>query len=113
MKKRRGLVAQHLKGWIDAQVDNYHLYFWQTSSKIEVDFIVSGPNCFYAIEVKNGKVVHPGDLKGLALFKEDYPEATPLLLYRGKHKFKEKGILCYPIEEFLTQIHPQTLFPNK
>lgn len=107
-----GLVAQHLKGWVDAQTEKYSLHFWQTSSKVEVDFIVSGHDCFYAIEVKNGSVVHPSDLRGLELFKEDYPEATPILVYRGKHRIKEKGILCCPVEEFLSQINPLSPFPK-
>lgn len=101
-----GLVAQHLKGWVDAQVTSHQLHFWQTSSKVEVDFIVTGPTCFLAIEVKNGTVIHPQDLRGLQNFMEDYPEATPILLYRGNHKFKDKGILCYPAEDFLLQINP-------
>lgn len=106
-----GLVAQHLKGWIDAQREQYQLSFWRTSSKLEVDFIVSGPDCFLAIEVKNGKVVHPADLTGLQAFCEDYPQVTPLLLYRGERRLQEKGILCMPITEFLTQIHPSIALP--
>jgi len=106
-----GLVAQHLKAWVDAQVEN-QLYFWQTSSKVEVDFIVTGPSSFFAIEVKNGKTLHPNDFRGLEIFHEDYPQAERLLLYRGKHRYKERGILCCPIEEFLLQINPlsKTLF---
>jgi uncharacterized protein len=102
-----GLVAQHLRAWINMQIKTYHLNFWRTSSKIEVDFILSGIDCFLALEVKNGSVVHPKDLKGLEVFKLDYPESLPVLLYRGKQIIKVKGILCYPIEEFLLQIHPQ------
>jgi predicted AAA+ superfamily ATPase len=102
-----GLVAQHLKGWVDAQIKPHQIHFWQTSSKVEVDFIVSGPSTFMAIEVKNGTVVHPQDLHGLQLFQEDYPEVTPLLLYRGKYRLKEKGILCCPIQDYLLHIHPQ------
>ncbi len=102
-----GLVAQHLKAWIDAQVEIYQLHFWRTASKIEVDFILSGPDCFFAIEVKNGSTIHPRDLKSLEAFCTDYPEATPILLYRGKRRYKEKGILCCPAEEFLLSIHPQ------
>ncbi len=102
-----GLVAQHLKNWIDAQIEQYHLHFWQTSSKVEVDFIVSGSDCFYAIEVKNGSVVHPADLRGLELFMDDYPEAVAILLYRGKRRYKERNVLCCPVDEFLLQIHPQ------
>lgn len=102
-----GLVAQHLKAWIDAQVEKYQLHFWQTSSKIEVDFIVSGSDCFFAIEVKNSSNVNPGDLRGLETFVSDYPEATPILLYRGKMMYKEKNILCYPVDEFLLKIDPR------
>lgn len=102
-----GLVGQHLKAWINAQVENYQLHFWQTTSKVEVDFIVSGPDCFLAIEVKNGTSINPGDLHGLETFSKDYPEATPILLYRGKHRYKEKNILCCPVDEFLLSIDPR------
>lgn len=101
-----GLVAQHLKGWVDAQKDNYSLSFWQTQTKLEVDFVVFGPGCFLALEVKNGAQVHPHDLKGLEAFKEEYPQAHGVLLYRGKTVYKEKGILCYPVETFLRDIDP-------
>jgi hypothetical protein len=62
--------------------------------------------------VKNGSVLHPNDFRGLETFREDYPEAKPLLLYRGKHKFTEKGILCYPIDEYLLKIHPGSPLPE-
>lgn len=106
------IVAQHLKAWADAQPESCGLYFWRTTSKLEVDFIVYSANTFLAIEVKNGTTIHPSDLRGLEAFQEDYPEAKPLLLYRGKHRYKEKGILCYPIEEYLLQIHPHSSLPE-
>lgn len=102
-----GLVAQHLKAWTDAQLAPHQLHFWRTPSQVEVDFIVSGPHSFFAIEVKNGATLHPADFRGLLAFCQDHPEATPLLLYRGKHRFKEKGILCIPVEDFLLSIDPQ------
>lgn len=101
-----GLIAQHLKAWVDAQLVQHQLHFWHTASRLEVDFIVTGPECFFAIEVKNGSVVHPGDLRGLKAFQEDYPDAKAVLLYRGKHRYQEHGILCCPVEEFLLSIHP-------
>lgn len=102
-----GLICQHLKAWVDAQIQSYELAFWRTRSKLEVDFIVYGPNTFLAIEVKHGETIHPGDLRGLEAFKEDYPECKPILLYRGKTKFEKKGILCMPCEEFLLKVHPE------
>ncbi len=105
-----GMVAQHLKAWVDSQLQQYQLHFWRTHSKVEVDFILSGQNCFIAIEVKNGTVIHPQDFKGLEAFMEDYPEVKPILLYRGKHKYVERNILCYPVEEFLLLIDPNIDF---
>lgn len=107
-----GLVAQHLKAWTDAQIEKHHLDFWRTSTKLEVDFIVSGKSCFLAIEVKNNKAVHPKDLRTLEIFTQDYPEATPILLYRGKHLYKQKNILCYPIDQYLSKIHPDQPLPG-
>lgn len=106
-----GLVAQHLKAWQDAQMENTQLHFWRTASKLEVDFIVANSRCFLAIEVKNGGTVHPADLRSLEAFREDYPKVTPILLYRGKRKYKERNILCCPVEEFLLKVHPAHPLP--
>jgi predicted AAA+ superfamily ATPase len=106
-----GLVAQHLKSWIDAKYGDYSLHFWRTSSSVEVDFVIHGPDAFVALEVKNGGQVHPSDLRGLYSFHEEYPEAQLVLLYRGKHIYKEKNITCYPVEQFLLQINPNAPFP--
>ena len=42
-------------------------------------------------------------------FCNDYPEATPLLLYRGKEKLKKDRVLCLPVEDFLKHLHPKKL----
>ncbi len=101
-----GLVAQHLKAWTDSQLEKHQLHFWRTKTQVEVDFIVSGPSCFLAIEVKNSKTVHPQDTRSLQIFLEDYPQATPVLLYRGNKRYKEKNVLCCPVDDFLKSIHP-------
>ncbi len=106
-----GLVAQHLKAWIDAKYGDYSLNFWRTSSNVEVDFVIHGPEAFVAIEVKNGSKIHPSDLRGLYSFQEEYPEAKLVLLYRGKHKYRENNIICCPVDEFLLQINPNAAFP--
>ncbi|TXI37319.1 MAG: ATP-binding protein [Nitrosomonas sp.] len=107
-----GLVAQHLRAWIDAQEDRYDLAFWRTRSGLEVDFIIYGPKGFWAIEVKNSIVLSPKDTNGLRAFKEEYPEASTLLLYRGKQRLVQKDILCVPCEEFLQNLHPSRLIQN-
>lgn len=101
-----GLVAQHLVAWNDYQDAPYKLYYWRTQHGVEVDFVVYGPKGFYAIEVKNSATIHPKDLTGLKSFCEDYPEATPLLLYRGKERLQKNTILCMPVDEFLVNLRP-------
>ncbi len=101
-----GLVAEHLRGWIDFQPAKHELHFWRTRTGLEVDFIIYGPNAFYAIEVKNGRILAPDDFHALKAFYEDFPEATRLIVYRGKERIRRHGILCIPAEEFFTQLDP-------
>lgn len=100
-----GLVAQHLRAWIDAQQETYQLSFWRTRTGIEVDFIVYGKDGFWAIEVKNSDRICPKDTHGLEAFHEEYPESEPILLYRGKKRLMQKGVLCIPCDEFLRHIN--------
>ena len=107
-----GLVAQHLRAWIDEQEDRYDLFFWRTRAGNEVDFIVYGKNGFWAIEVKNTDKISLRDFSGLKSFKDEYPESTPLFLYRGHRRLLQNGILCLPVDEFLLNLQPSTLFVN-
>ncbi|NGX49913.1 MAG: hypothetical protein K940chlam5_01520 [Candidatus Anoxychlamydiales bacterium] len=103
-----GLIAQHLNAWMDLQEEEYKLYFWRTRSGLEVDFIIYGKDCFFAIEVKNNSHISSKDIKGLKAFKKDYPECTPILLFRGDQKIIHKDIECIPIEEFLLNLLPNS-----
>lgn len=99
-----GLIAQHLRAWTDYKKPNSQLFFWRTLSGNEVDFVIYGPDIFWAIEVKNSTTVHPSDLKSLKTFGADYPEAKRILLYRGKEKLLKNGILVQPCEDFLLDL---------
>lgn len=94
------------------KTENYELQFWRTSSKIKVDFVIYGPDCFLAIEVKNKKILNPSDLKGLKLFGQDYPEATLLLLCRDERTYLDGSILCIPVDYFLKNIRPDNPLPK-
>jgi len=96
-----GLVAQHLRAWIDYRHPAANLYYWRTSAGTEVDFVVYGKDLFWAIEVKNAAQVQPRDLKALRTFGEDYPEAKRFLLYRGREKLLRDGITIQPCQDFL------------
>lgn len=107
-----GLVAQHLRAWIDYTKEKHTLHFWRTKSGVEVDFIVYGPSVFCAIEVKKAAVIHPEDLRPLESFLEDYPEAKAILLYTGKERLQKKNVLCIPCKEFLLNLTPNSTTLN-
>lgn len=101
-----GLIAQHMRAWIAYQEQKNQLYFWRTYSGIEVDFIIYGAENFIAIEVKNSNKIRIEDLRGLKLFKDEYPKSTALLLYRGTERLKKDDIWCLPVAEFLANLKP-------
>lgn len=100
-----GLVAQHLRAWL-AYGGGGNLFYWRTRAGSEVDFVVYGPAGFWAIEVKSTGRVRPQDLKSLSAFSEEYPEAVPVLLYRGEERLRIGRTWCLPVEAFLRQIVP-------
>jgi predicted AAA+ superfamily ATPase len=102
-----GLVAQHLTAWNDYRDHKNQLYFWRTPSGSEVDFVLYGPEVFWAIEVKNSSKIREEELRSLRTFKADYPECKPYFLYRGKERLMKHGVLCMPCEDFLKALHPE------
>jgi uncharacterized protein len=101
-----GLVAQHLRAWIDYSGADHQLTYWRTRAGNEVDFVVYGPAGFWAIEVKHAATIRPQDLRGLKAFGDDYPEAELRLLYRGREPLEISGVRCLPCEGYLSQIVP-------
>ncbi len=101
-----GIVAQHLRAWCDYSGGGHQLFYWQTRSKVEVDFIVYGESGLFAFEVKNSGQVRPQDLRALRSFGEDYPQSRRVLLYRGKEQLMRDAALCIPCEEFLLHLQP-------
>jgi len=98
------MVFQQLRAINDNNELGYQLYFWRTKEKVEVDFVLYGENGFIALEVKRSDSYRRTDLKGLKLFKKDYPQARCILLYLGKEKRSEDGIEVLPLEDFFREI---------
>lgn len=109
-----GLVAQHLRAWIDYSRSSCKLSYWRTRAGSEVDFIVYGKDGFWAIEVKNSSKIRRNDLRSLKSFHKDYPECQPLYIYRGDEQLLIDEILCVPCEVFLSSLKPnQPIFSPK
>lgn len=101
-----GLVAQHLRAWCDYSSGDHRLFYWQTKTQTEVDFVIYGASGLYAIEVKNSDRIRPEDLKGLKAFGQDYPASQRLVLYRGNERLLKSEVLCLPVSEFLRELRP-------
>ena len=56
--------------------------------------------------MQNSARVRPADLRSLREFAADYPECTPVLLYRGEDRLKIAEVLCVPVEQFLEALLP-------
>jgi predicted AAA+ superfamily ATPase len=104
-----GLVAQHLRAWAAYRGGRHELSFWRTRGGSEIDFVLYGPDGFWAVEVKNAGRCDGRDLRALRTFKGEYPESEQILLYRGDERLLIDGIHCMPCEVFLKQLHPSRL----
>ncbi|MBI4050990.1 MAG: ATP-binding protein [Elusimicrobia bacterium] len=106
------LVFQHLRAWNAYRGEENTLSYWRTRSGVEVDIVLYGNDGLWAFEVKNTQKIRPEDLRPLASFLEDYPQAQAILLYRGHEKLKRQGVLCISCEEFLRELHPLKGIPH-
>ena len=71
-----------------------------------MDFVLSGRQGLWALEVKSAATVHPGHLRGLHAFHAAFPEAQLILLYGGNHRLRDGSVDCIPLECFLKELHP-------
>jgi predicted AAA+ superfamily ATPase len=100
------LVAQHLRAFCQLRRQGGSLSFWRTRSGLEVDFVVYGPELFWAIEVKRSARIDRRDLAGLKAFGTDYPQAERLLLSLAPEPMLIDGIRCEPLEPWLRRLSP-------
>lgn len=106
-----GLVAQHIRAWVDYGGNRAKAYFWRTRGGSEVDFVLYGPEGLWALEVKHSGRVRPADLRPLRAFREDYPETHCRLAYLGTERLMIDGILCLPVLELLRGLVPGERLP--
>lgn len=95
------LIYQQLMAMNDYLDLGYELFYWRTSTKMEVDFVLYGSRGILPFEVKRSRTISPHDLASLKAFESDYPEAKLFLLYGGKRREYFGHIQVIPIEEAL------------
>ncbi len=98
------LLFQELKSINEYFSLDYSLYYWRTSTGLEVDFVLYGPGGLLAFEVKHSNRFSNRDLNGLRAFKKDYPEAKCFFLYRGERKEYWNDIEILPVQQALPSL---------
>ena len=99
------LVFQELRACIDNHSIDAEMFFYRTHNKSEVDFIIYGPDCFVAIEVKRSSRIQKSDLASIRDFKTDYPEAHAYVFYLGEdERVTEDNIFIKPLPKALLEL---------
>jgi len=98
------LCFQEIKAINDYYNFQYEIYYWRTSSGVEVDFILYGPRGIIAFEIKRSSRSTNKDLKGLKAFKKDFPQARLYLLYGGAREEFEDEITILPVTKALRDL---------
>ncbi len=86
----------------------YNIFYWMTSNKVEVDFVLYGTKGIKAFEIKRAGKISNSMLKGLKAFQEDYPQSQAYFIYGGERRLREGEIEIIPIKEALKNL-PQIL----
>ncbi len=81
---------------------DYPLAYWQTTSQLEVDFILGDPEV--AIEAKAVKEVSSRHLKGLQAFREEYSVRKAIIVSLDKAPRKMGPIDVLPWKDFLSRL---------
>jgi uncharacterized protein len=98
------LIFQELRAINDYLAFEYQMYYWRTSTGLEVDFILYGPKGIIAIEVKRSRSINRKDLRSLKAFADDYPDSKRMIFYGGNRIEYHDGIQAIPFEIALSKL---------
>jgi uncharacterized protein len=98
------LLLQELRAHIAYGDLGYDLFYWRTTTGLEVDLVAYGERGLHAFEVKRASRLRAGDYDGLRAFLADYPSARCTLAYSGTKRFTEGAIEVVPIDALLAEL---------
>lgn len=98
------LVLQHLRAMLDEVDPSARIYYWRTTTGLEVDFVIYSRSCFVALEVKRKRQITAHDLRGMNAFAAAYPQARRIMLYGGDRMQSIQHTAIQPIETALLNL---------
>ncbi len=99
-----GLFLQEVRAHNEYHRYGYELFFWRTTSNIEVDLVLYGVRGLKAFEIKHAQRIREKDLKGLQAFGADYPSAQLYVIYMGTKTEYHGRITVLPFDWALTHM---------
>lgn len=99
-------VFTEIRAAIEYFEKDLQLYFWRSTSKLEVDFIISEhEKPLLAIEVKGCGQISSKDLKGLHALSEDFPTLRKIIVCNEIHpRLLDDQTEVLPLEYFLNAL---------
>lgn len=98
------LLFQELKAINDYYGLGYKIYYWRTSTNLEVDFVLYGERGLRAFEIKRRGRVPSSELRGLKAFLKDYPTAKAYYIYGAERRMSEGDIDIIPLDYALKNL---------
>ena len=82
--------------WLDCEVKRSEIYYWRTSSGIEVDFVVEKKPHVLPFEITYSKQIQNKKVKNLVYFLKQEPKATlGFYVYMGDFHYDEQSKICF------------------
>ena len=83
------IVLCDLLAWAGTRVEKTEILFWRTTKGAEVDFVIETGQRLLPVEVKAAASVHPGDVRHLHTFLDEYSDLAQcgIVLYDGEETF--------------------------
>ncbi len=107
------LVCQQLVAVNNLMKLGYTVYYYRTTTGVEIDFVMYGNRGIIAIEVKSSSTYKPEMIAGLKRFYLDYPEAKLYLLYAGEKKLYIDNITILPLAYALSHLSEILIMKNE
>lgn len=103
-------IVLEIKAYCSYKNLKSELFYWRSTSKLEVDIIIKSQNQIIAIEVKAKDRVSKKELNGLQAFCEDHPKAKKLLITLDSRHYLNDGVEFIPVLQFLKELWSGNIF---
>ncbi|MBL6988231.1 MAG: ATP-binding protein [Bacteriovoracaceae bacterium] len=98
-------VILEVKAYLSYLRKKAQMFYWRSTSKLEVDLIIQSKSHIYAIEIKGKATVSTKDCRGLHAFCEDFPNAKKYVVTTQSRRIVTKdNVEIISIFDFLDDL---------